>query len=109
MLEIPVLGNKWKVSLHEEDRYVRRHGDDTAGITIPTTNEIHFNEEEFSREVVIHELCHAFFAETCTGSANLNAGQTEEVFCDMIGKHGDRILRLSRKVYKELKDQGSNE
>lgn len=104
MFEILVLGTKWKVFLHDEDKYVRRHGDDSAGITIPALNEIHFNEEEFTREVMVHELCHAFFAETCTGSAGLDSRQTEEVFCDMIGKHGDKVLRMARKLYKELKD-----
>lgn len=104
MLEIEILGQKWTIYLVEEEKYIKKWSDADAAHTIPSMSEIYFNDEELSRIVVVHELCHAFFAEMCTGSAGLDADQTEEVFCDMIGKHGDKILRLARKLYKELKN-----
>lgn len=104
MIDIKILGQKWKVFLFDEDRYIRRLGDDSSGLTNTTTKEIYFNQEELHRDVVIHELTHALKAETCTESANLTADQVEEMFCDLVAKHGDYIIRLGRKLFKELKN-----
>lgn len=103
-MELLILGQKWKAYLHEEEKYIRNHGDDTEAYTWPKEKEIHFNEEEFCLRVVTHELVHAFYSETCTTAACLDAAQVEEVLAEMFGYHGDKILRLARKLYKALKD-----
>lgn len=105
MIEIKVLGNKWKVFLLEEDAYVSQHGDADAAHTSCDSKSIYFNEGELKKEVVLHELGHAFFAETCTISASLNGEQTEEVFCELLGMHGIKMVNLSKKLYKALLDE----
>lgn len=103
MIEIRVLGSKWKVHLLDEDAYVRIWGDDSVAQAHPETKELYFNEEELTRYAVTHELVHACFTETCVSSANLTATQVEEVMCEMFALHGDKLMRLSRELYKDLK------
>lgn len=105
MIEIKILGNKWKVHVLEGDEYVRVHGDSDAAHTSPVIREICFNEDELSRSDVTHELVHACYAETCVSSANLTPDQVEEVMCEMFAIHGNKLLTLSRRLYKELKDE----
>lgn len=103
MLKLKIFDSEWKIYLFSEEKYVTEWSDADAAHTIPSTHEIYFNEEELDRETVIHELTHAFYAELCTSSASLTGDQVEEVMCDLVGKHGDKILRLGRKLFKELK------
>lgn len=104
MIEIEILGSRWKVYIQEEELYVRDWGDADAAHTLPGSREIWFNEEELTRETVTHELAHAYYAETCVESASLTPIQVEEVLCEMFGKHGNKLLTISRKLYKELKN-----
>jgi hypothetical protein len=107
-IEILVLGQKWQIYLVDEDDYIRRFGDTDAAHANPSEQTIYFNEGELSRDTVVHELCHAFYSELCVGSASVTPEQVEEIFCDMFGKHGDRILRLGRRLYKEFRDESGS-
>jgi hypothetical protein len=103
MVEVSILGNRWKVYLQDEDEYVDLWGDNDAAHTLPATKEIYFNEEELCRQVVTHELAHAYYAETCVSSASLNPDQVEEVMCELFGTNGNKMLKLSRQLFKDLK------
>ena len=105
MFEILVFGNKWKVFFVEEEKYIKIWGDTDAAHTLPTKKEIHFNSDELTREVVRHELFHAFVSESSVDNSSLDGDQMEEVAATLFGKHADKIIRLSRRVYKELKKE----
>lgn len=109
MFEVDIFETKWTVYLLSEEKYIADWSDSDAAHTIPSTHEIYFNEGELSRDTVVHELVHAFYAELCTSSASLTGDQVEEVMADLFGKHGDKILRLGRKLFKELKNEEGTE
>jgi len=49
-------------------------------------------------ETLVHELVHAFYAETCTNSADLDDEQVEEVFCELFSHNDAEILRLAKLI-----------
>jgi hypothetical protein len=107
MFEILIFGNKWKVFLAEEEKYIKIWGDTDAAHTLPSKKEIHFNDGELTQGIVRHELFHAFVSESSVDNSGLDGDQMEELAATLFEKHGDRITRLARKVYKELKkDEG---
>ena len=105
MLHILIMGAKWKAFFVEEEKYIRTWGDDTEAHTLPSKKELYFNNAEITRKTIIHELCHAHYEEMCVGSASLTKNQQEEVFCELFSEHGDKILRLARRLYKEFKEE----
>lgn len=104
MTKVVILGHDWKVFLHEADSFCRKYDETDAAFTLPGEREIHFNQEELTLIVTKHELWHAFRAEMCTSSSSLSAEQEEEVSAEMFANNVDKILRLARKLYKELRD-----
>lgn len=103
MIEINILEAKWKVYIMDEEQYITEHSDADAAHTIPALNEIVFNESELNLIVVKHELWHAWRASLCTTSADLTADQEEEISAELFSHHGDKINRMARTLYKELK------
>ena len=105
MFKLNILGHDWKVYLHEDEEFCSKYKDESgdAAFVMPIAKEIHFNEEELTLVVVKHELVHCFYAALCVEAAQLTLDQQEEVFCELIANHGDRILRLARTLYRELK------
>ena len=104
MIKINILGHDWKVYLHEEDTFCRIYGDSDAAFVLPQEREVHFNEAEFTLKAVKHELTHCYFTLLCVEAAQLDLSQQEEVFCEMVAEHGDKLLRLARNLFKELKN-----
>lgn len=101
-MKVLIGGDKWEVSVLDEEDFERRFGLH-AGLTLPSTRCIVFNEDEINKETVVHELCHAYFAASCTEAANLSAHQVEEVLCEIFAKHGSKILKQATFILKELK------
>lgn len=101
-VELDVLGQKWKIFLLEEDKYIHDHGDSNAAHTNVYDREVYFNDEELSLVNVKHETFHMFRAALCTHSASLTVDQEEEVSAELFAQHGDYMNRLARKLFKEL-------
>ncbi len=102
MIKVNILGHSWKVYLHTEDDFCRMYGDHDAAFVLPQEREVHFNEGDLTLRVVKHELTHCYFTLLCVEAAQLSLDQQEEVFCEMMAEHGDKLLRLARHLYKEL-------
>lgn len=103
-MEVLIIGDKWKIIIMEEDAFVRRFGNDTAAITILEDRKIYFHHNDFTKEIIRHEIYHAALFQTCTESASLTNDQFEEVACDVFGRFGPRLNRLANLIYKELKE-----
>jgi hypothetical protein len=106
MIKIKVLDTEWKVFLHEDEDFCNKFPEEEhdAAFMMPVAKEVHFNEEELTLVVVKHELVHCFYDALCVEAAQLTLDQQEEVFCELIANHGDKILRLARILYRELKN-----
>lgn len=83
--------------------YVSRHGKDSEALTATGPHEMVFRADCFTAGTVRHELLHAFFASSPIKSANLNAGQTEEVAAEIMDYHWADYCRLARAIYKGLR------
>ncbi len=108
MVKIKVLDTEWKVYVLDEDDFIERFDDGDAAVTLPDTRECYFSEDEVNRVNVRHELFHMYVASSNLHSASLSIDQFEEVLAEMYGNHADRMLRLSRELYKQLKEEASN-
>lgn len=102
LYKIEILGQKWKVFLHEEEYYVKVYGDNDSGHTTESIKEIHINNSELNLETIVHELVHAFYASLCIRSAHVDVEQQEEILCEMFALHGSKILKLGKDLYKEM-------
>lgn len=93
-----ILGHPWVVYYCTERYYKRKNGKDSVGITHLDSREIYVRAKHLSRETVVHELTHAYFAELCTHSADITSDALEEIFCDLMAKYGSRLLRQADKI-----------
>lgn len=103
VLRVVINGDAWKIVVFESDSFVKRFGDDIAAFCEPKTKQIIFNEDEIDLVTVRHELVHAYYYYSSTYSANLDAHQVEEVFCELMSTQGPKIFRQASFIYKELK------
>lgn len=76
--------------------------DDPAGLCTPGDATIYFLKGSVSHTIAIHELMHAYLAETLTHSAKLTTDQTEEVMCDIAAFNWCRIVLLARIMVHNL-------
>lgn len=108
MIKIKILDQDWKIYVLDEDEFIERFGDGDAAVTLPDIRECYFSEYDISRDIVRHELFHMYAASANLRSAALSIEQFEEFLAEMYGNHADRMLRLSRKLYKQLKEEANH-
>lgn len=105
MIKIKVFEDTWKIILLSEEEFVRRlKSPGLSGLTDSVHKQVFINEEDCTLETTKHEMFHVFKYYTCTNSASLTETQMEEVFCDLFAVHGDKINKLAKHIYNELKD-----
>lgn len=102
-IEVEIKGVLYEFILQNPQTYKRNHGSDSDAVTYIREKKVYFRTDEFTPQVVKHELGHVFFAESHTGSSDLKPDQVEEVFCEIlaelyfqIGAVCDRILAALR-------------
>lgn len=101
---ITVFGKVWKVIVLPRKQLNQMPGwkPRDHGETDPDTREIHLCLESLNEELVIHELVHVYYDSICTGSANINQDDFEEISAEMFAKYGKDIIKLSDALLKEL-------
>jgi hypothetical protein len=93
----------WTIKPLSEDKFIKLFGDSIEAITMEQYKTIYLNEEDYTLQTIKHELAHAYYSCLCTGPANLTAGQVEEVWCEMVARYGDVILKQAKFLYKQLR------
>ena len=104
-MKVQISNDTWKMIILETEEFEKRIGQDIAGLTDTQRKQIFFSEEDFNKELVVHELCHAYYSGLCLEATTLSNEQIEEVFCEMFAKHGSKILKQASQIYKKLKDE----
>tara|TARA_R110000803_G_scaffold187128_7_gene249511 strand:- start:1209 stop:1547 length:339 start_codon:yes stop_codon:yes gene_type:complete len=101
---------EWVFKLLTKSQYEALHGADSSGITISTTSEVHYLKDDLSRQVVGHELFHAYCA-TCGvhSTNNLSGSDMEEIGADICGFHLEDMVAKKRAIYKALAPKEKNE
>ena len=103
-LFISIKGVKLSFYLMDNDKYVSEHGDDSKAITDPDEKTVHFNLDDFTYEIVLHELGHLYFTYYVVDNVNYDQLQTEEAFCTMLMQCYGEIGINASKIYKYYKN-----
>lgn len=103
---ISICGHKWILLFMPQANYESRHGSDSQGVTTSDNRRIYISEEGASYETIVHELVHAYMAELCVSSTTrLTKNDLEEVYCELMSRHGKQLLRLARKLERVYKQE----
>ena len=95
-----ILGNRWKARFLYSDSYEKKNGVDSRAIMCPDKKEIDFNICDTDLETVKHELAHSWMSELSFVEIQLDDTQKEEWCCEFIAKHGDKVSKQARSIYK---------
>lgn len=103
---ITVCGHRWVLLFVPQAAYEARHGSDSDAITIADNRRIYISEEGASYQTLVHELVHAYLAELCVSTmTRLSKSDLEEIFCELMAKHGKQIIRLARQLERAYKKE----
>lgn len=98
---IPIKGRNWSFRLFSDKTFDKLHnpnGEENAAMTIFSQYEVHLPKSEWDIVDIRHECCHIFKHMANTGSAELDASQTEELMCEIFGNHGLEICLIADQV-----------
>ena len=104
-MKIRIQHDLWEVLFFEEEKFVRRFGEEIGACTLTEDRKLCFHDGDFTKEFIIHELAHAYYSYLCLGSTTLTNDQLEEVWCDLIARFGPTMIRQANSIYKEFKDE----
>jgi hypothetical protein len=104
-IHFKVLKKDWCLRVYNARQYSRRFGSDSIAITY--THDRVVNISPFGRdfETIAHELVHAYMYDLCTASADLDVNALEEIFAELLSKRGYELLRLAKKLVKEIENR----
>lgn len=99
---IPIKGRNWTFMLLSDRIFDKTHnpeGDEgNAGMTVFSQYEAHFAKSEWSLIDIRHEIGHILRFMGNTTSSTLDADQTEELMCEIIGHHSLEICMWADQV-----------
>lgn len=95
-----IAGEPWRYAMVTLDQMQKLADDmpnqEPVALCVSDTSSIFFLKGRVTHTTAIHEIVHAYFAETLTHSADLTADQTEEILCDIMAFNWCRIVLLAR-------------
>lgn len=97
-----VLGKNWTLRLMKRKKYAKKNGEDTMAMTYRHKRRIDLSPYGRDFETIAHELTHAYLTELCTSSADLSPDAQEEVFCELMAKHGSVLLQTAQALYDKI-------
>lgn len=101
-ITIDIKGVPYEFILQSPQTYRRNHGSDSDAITYTKEKKVYFRRDEFTFRVVLHETCHAYYAESHTASSDLTPDQVEEVFCELLSEMYFQIGEVCAKIITAL-------
>jgi hypothetical protein len=102
--------DNWNIYLTDADNirelfteHDAEYSEDASGAFIDTDKkEAYFNEAEFSKEVVIHEMIHMSFYYLYLGDVEFDSSELEELMADFWSKRLDWFNQKTDQLYKQL-------
>lgn len=104
-ITVKIMSKKWTIKFLSKDKYKRRNGKDSLGITYSDKRKIEFSPEGTNKETIAHELVHAYLAEIGTHCLNLDEDSMEEMCAELFSKRGHEILKLSSTIFNIVKSK----
>lgn len=109
-MKIKIGDQSFKLKLLSREKYdeVMDEDSESEAMTDLEDNTITFAEDSLNFPgVVRHELFHAYFSLNLVNSSNLNMTQTEELSAEIVGKYGEDIVKLGKKITTWIKRKKS--
>ena len=101
-----IKGIKFKVKLLTNKAYIKAYGKDCVARVNRETREIIFKDSHIKKNVVVHEVVHAFITGCHLGSCDdITLSDFEEIICEMMEDHLMDINTVSNKILKFLKEK----
>lgn len=98
-----VMGKRWRIYVLDDKDYDRRCGDDSIGICDEPKRAIYFRLSELTMETIRHELAHAYLSEASFTVLELTHLQQEELFCEIVAKHGLTIVDTAASIHSTFR------
>lgn len=98
IINFKVLTKPWRIRLLDKERYAKKHGTDSLAITHVQKRRIDLSPRGHDRDTIIHELVHAYLAELCVHSCDLDDDNLEEIFAELLSRRGLEMLRLADRL-----------
>ena len=100
---ILVKGIQYKVKLLTKKRYISKYGNKQLAHVDPSDRTITFRDDHIKKNIVVHEVVHAFIGSLHLASCNdLTLEDFEEIICEMMEDHLMDINKVSNEVLKFL-------
>ena len=103
VISYSVYGELWKFHLSPARSYIRKFGSDSEAICLLKEREVWFRYDEFTPQVVAHELMHILFLQSNHHSAELDGHQIEELAAEILARSFDVIPHIVISIYSQLK------
>lgn len=109
IFSIKIKGASWRIRLLNNTAFKALPVEKTGGYYVAFCDEVErelvFNLVNLSRGVVMHEILHAFVAETNTESTvNITIVDMEEICCSIIQNHFMDMMKICDKIiYSAMK------
>jgi hypothetical protein len=102
--EIPttVLGKVWVIRLMKRKKYKKKNGGDSRALVYFEKRRIDLSPRGRELEIITHELVHAFLYEMCVDPHTMTVDDLEEVYCDLMAKHGQTLLDTAKDIYSRI-------
>lgn len=105
--KVKVMGENWSVFLLKPERFKEIFDEDIKAVTCwdySGNKGIFFQNDKdcLGREIVMHEVVHAYLYYTCTEHADLTKDSFEEVACDLFARHGSNITKTADTIHGRI-------
>lgn len=96
----------WTFEVLDDKAYEFKHGKDSHGITISSSQAVYLKLSDFSQNLVRHELLHVYISSCCVSSVqDLESSDMEEICAEVIEHHLEDIVKHSKSIYNKLRTQ----
>lgn len=100
---VTIKGIQYKVKLFSKVEFIKKHSDESLAMHL-CNRELHFREDHIQKNIVIHEVTHAFINTLCLGSCNnISLDDFEEIICELMEDHLMDINKVSNQILSYLK------
>lgn len=101
-----IKGIKFKVVLLNKHEYQKKHTPSNYAHFDKESRELVFREDYIKKNIIIHEVTHAFIGSLHLGSCHdISIEDFEEIICEMMEDHILDINRISNEILRFLKEQ----
>lgn len=102
-IKFKILDKDWTLRVLKKKKYKKKNGKDSVAITYGYKKCIDVGPKGVRYEIIAHELVHAYMEELCVNSTtNLSIDDLEEIFAELLSKHGHTLLALAGQLEWEI-------